>query len=48
MNRLGAMIGTLPLGERFVVEHAARAAPMVGMGMGEDDGATGRLPRCWK
>ncbi len=24
--------------ERFVVEHAARAAPMVGVGVGEDDG----------
>ena len=28
----------LAAGQRFVVEHAARAAPMVGMGMGEDDG----------
>ena len=31
------MIGTLPLGQRLLVEHAARAAPMVGMGVGEDD-----------
>ena len=38
MNRFGAMIGTLPLAERFVVEHAARAPPMVGVGMGEDHG----------
>jgi hypothetical protein len=37
MNRLGAMIGTLPP-RAFVVEHAARAAPMVGVGVGEDDG----------
>ena len=29
----------LAAGERCVVEHAARTAPMVGMGMGEDHGA---------
>ncbi len=36
MNRLGAMTGTLPSASISSSSTAARAAPMVGMGMGED------------
>ena len=38
MNRLGAMIGTRPVASASSVQHAARAAPMVGVGVGEDHG----------